>query len=148
MRLLERVGFKFEVSLFLSLYLVISNAFLSGERGETVHVHYVIGKNAYRVGNIKDDDVDTNFILIHSAEYPPTVPVEQNNSHQASPFDHLQSYGAFDFNHFPAAANFTSPPKKTEKIPKPRNSWIIYRQDKHSVVLAENPGMHTSKICE
>jgi hypothetical protein len=38
--------------------------------------------------------------------------------------------------------------KMVPKIPKPRNSWIIYRQLKHKLVLAANPGMHTSDICE
>ena len=34
------------------------------------------------------------------------------------------------------------------KIPKPRNSWIIYRQSKHGLVARENPEMHTSQICK
>lgn len=43
--------------------------------------------------------------------------------------------------------NFTIP-KIEKKIPKPRNIWIMYRQDKHKSVAANNPGMHTSEICK
>jgi hypothetical protein len=43
--------------------------------------------------------------------------------------------------------NFTIPTIE-KRIPKPRNIWIMYRQDKHKSVSAENPGMHTSEICK
>jgi hypothetical protein len=35
-----------------------------------------------------------------------------------------------------------------KKIPKPKNSWIIYRQEKHEQVVSENPGIHNSVICK
>jgi hypothetical protein len=34
------------------------------------------------------------------------------------------------------------------KIPKPRNSWIIYRQEKHHLIAAAYPKLHTSKLCK
>lgn len=45
------------------------------------------------------------------------------------------------------ATNVTPDRPSVPKIPKPRNAWIIYRQEKHQAVLDQNPGMHTSKIC-
>lgn len=34
------------------------------------------------------------------------------------------------------------------KIPRPPNAYILYRKDKHSVIKAENPGMHNNEICK
>jgi hypothetical protein len=53
----------------------------------------------------------------------------------------------------PASSQTAAPRAATslptgEKIPKPRNSWIIYRQEKHHLIASEHPDLHTSKICE
>jgi hypothetical protein len=34
-----------------------------------------------------------------------------------------------------------------KKIPRPKNSFMIFRQEVHASVAAKNPGMQTSKIC-
>lgn len=39
-------------------------------------------------------------------------------------------------------------PNRGEKISKPRNSWILYRQYKNPKVTEANPGMHCSGICK
>jgi hypothetical protein len=47
-----------------------------------------------------------------------------------------------------SAVNAMSTAAKTKKVPKPSNSWILYRKSKHHLVVAQNPGMHTSEICK
>ena len=34
------------------------------------------------------------------------------------------------------------------RISKPRNAWIIYRQEKHARVAAAHRGLHNSEICK
>jgi hypothetical protein len=48
----------------------------------------------------------------------------------------------------PSAVDATLATPKAKKVPKPANSWILYRKSKHHSVVAQNPGMHTSEICK
>jgi hypothetical protein len=34
------------------------------------------------------------------------------------------------------------------KVPRPRNSFLIYRQEHHPVTVRQNPGMHNNEICK
>lgn len=34
------------------------------------------------------------------------------------------------------------------RIPRPRNSWILYRQEKSKAIVAENPGITAAEVCE
>ncbi|MBE3042632.1 hypothetical protein IMZ48_08655 [Candidatus Bathyarchaeota archaeon] len=36
----------------------------------------------------------------------------------------------------------------TEHVPRPRNKWILYRQEKSRDMLRENPSLSAGEICE
>ncbi len=38
--------------------------------------------------------------------------------------------------------------KLITKTSKPRNSWIIYRAERHAAVKAANPTLHVSQLCK
>ena len=102
-----------------------------------IYIHFDNEKLAYRIGQIFDD-IDRQATLplafVYEAEFSKLC-----NTNPSS--------AGFDVNSVAAQDNSASSGQKAEKIPKPRNMWIIYRQEKHGVVLAKNPGMHTSSIC-
>ena len=101
-----------------------------------VYIHFDVEKLAYRVGQMLDDldhQIMSGLIFIHKAEY--TLAPSSGDNHDIK------------INSSASQNDFASLKQKTQKIPKPRNQWIIYRQEKHSIVSAENPGMHTSTIC-
>ncbi len=37
---------------------------------------------------------------------------------------------------------------ETEKIPRPRNSFIIFRSFMHQTIAAENPGLKCAELCK
>ena len=45
-----------------------------------------------------------------------------------------------------AAANSKDPAK--DKVPRPPNAFIIYRQEWHPKVVEENPDLHNNDICK
>lgn len=47
-----------------------------------------------------------------------------------------------------ASTDFNIPPAPAVKIPRPPNSWILYRKDKSKELLEANPGMSTGAICK
>jgi hypothetical protein len=46
------------------------------------------------------------------------------------------------------AAGNTHTTADGKKIPKPCNSWILFRNFHQDRVVAENPGIHNSLICK
>lgn len=44
----------------------------------------------------------------------------------------------------PAPKNGVS---KKEKLPRPPNAFILYRQHHHPLIKAKNPGFHNNQIC-
>jgi hypothetical protein len=95
----------------------------------TVFVHFNIDQLVFRIGQISDQqDVDdtAGLNMVYCAQFtrPGTIT--------------------------PSAPTQTgsSAPANTEKIPKPRNKWILCRQSKHREIVKQNPGMHISEICK
>jgi len=37
---------------------------------------------------------------------------------------------------------------KVAKVPRPPNSFILYRQHHHPIIKAQNPDYHNNRICE
>jgi hypothetical protein len=73
---------------------------------------------------------------------PPAIPSMAAGSQAISQF-------ATSTETFPQSAiNNTFIKPKVKKVPKPSNSWILYRKSKHYSVVAQNPGMHNSEICK
>lgn len=97
-------------------------------------------ESAYYIGQVFHEDYlrnvfDTTSVHLVQFQEPQQLPPHQNhNQNPASPSG--------------AVASVPSTPDMAGKIPKPRNMWIIYRQEKHNFVLEMNPGMHTSQICK
>ena len=42
----------------------------------------------------------------------------------------------------------TPEPKRAPKIPRPPNSFILYRQHYHPLIKESNPGIHNNEICK
>ena len=53
-----------------------------------------------------------------------------------------------NFSALSVPASLSSPSGGGEKIKRPRNAFIIYRNEKHSAVVSENPGVHNNDICK
>lgn len=47
-----------------------------------------------------------------------------------------------------AAANGIEIPREPPRVPRPPNSFILYRQHHHHAVTAANPGVQNTQICE
>lgn len=114
-----------------------------------VYIHFDTEKLAYRIGQIFDDtdrQATLSLVFVYEVEfsklYNPTSFI--TSPALTSPGKHHD----FDVNSVAAQGDPALSEQKAGKIPKPRNMWIIYRQEKHKTVLAENPGMHTSSICK
>ena len=116
-----------------------------------VFIHFDVGKMAYRVGQVFDDhdrDAVTKLVFVLSADYVQDDKGNPTLTSFALSSLLLENNGDLEINLMASRSNLGSSEVKVEKIPKPRNMWIIYRQEKHAAVLADNPGMHTSKICK
>ncbi|RFU34439.1 hypothetical protein B7463_g1889, partial [Scytalidium lignicola] len=113
------------------------------------YVHFDLRKSAYRIGFFDPSPDAGQDIFIFEAKH-----------NSLSQFQHYIDkepssrvvYSTSDYkpNHSRVTLAKNSPKpcgvvSKT-KIPKPRNMWIIYRQDKHISVQSQNPGMHASKL--
>ena len=46
------------------------------------------------------------------------------------------------------AADREGSPKDKEKVPRPPNAFIIYRQEWHPKVVEQHPDMHNNDICK
>lgn len=111
-----------------------------------IQIHFDLGKSAYRIGFFDPLPNAGQDIFIFEVKY---------GCHTETSSDALTSCSVNDYasnirragtaDHSLNSSELTA---RGEKIPKPRNMWIIYRQDKHASIQAENPGMHASKLCK
>jgi hypothetical protein len=112
-----------------------------------VYVHFDVEKLAYRVGQILDDldrQTVSGLVFVHKAD---CTQVDNGNPIQFSLAPPSGNNHDVKMKSAASRSDLVSSEQKAQKIPKPRNKWIIYRQEKHSIVLEKNPGMHTSLIC-
>ncbi|TAQ90053.1 hypothetical protein B7494_g1591 [Chlorociboria aeruginascens] len=121
--------------------------------GQDVYLHYDLETTLYRVGPIVDNDdieqIKYSQLICKQVADPDffCYPVHHHEGVGLS----LKYCSATDLLVNATSAQEASgssylSTEKSSKVPKPKNMWIIYRQHKHSQVLAENPGMHTSDI--
>lgn len=47
-----------------------------------------------------------------------------------------------------ASSDSRTPIQPTVKVPRPPNSWILYRKDKSKELRQANPAMSTGQVCE
>lgn len=59
-----------------------------------------------------------------------------------------QPYGPVDTRTVGAAIVSDYNARKQLKIPRPPNSFILFRKDNHAKMVEANPGLHNTKICE
>lgn len=96
--------------------------------GPPLHIDY--GEHMFVVKYVNEEVEDS----------PESISSPNNGNMALKNFDTLSGSGM--------AASSHESPEKLPKVPKPANSWILYRQSKHAGVVAENPGMHNSEICK
>ncbi|EHK96013.1 putative Mating-type protein a-1 [Glarea lozoyensis 74030] len=117
-----------------------------------VFVHQNMETFVYRIGQVLDqfDFYETRkLVLVYVADPnkprqvittpPPASPI-MGAALQSAPNPTISMGSSL-----PSVVNTTLAPQ-VKKIPKPANSWILYRKSKHHLVVAQNPGMHTSEI--
>jgi len=129
LQVLHNIADNLRFVFYSSAKFLLSNTCDSARIGTNVFVHFDINRLVYRIGQVGDqqDLNDTvGLSMLYCAQYiPPT-------------FTSVS----------PQAQNISAPPVNAEKIPKPRNKWILYRQSKHQEIVEKYPGMHTSEICK
>jgi hypothetical protein len=116
-----------------------------------IHIHYDVEMSAYRLGQIFDEmdhEAVQGCIFVFTAECSTIYDSTSHSPDIAPSFQTVKSPNGVELDAILPISNVPSSASKSEKVPKPRNMWIIYRQHKHNAVLARNPGMHTSEICE
>ena len=106
-----------------SSLLVISNTFLADTRPDDSRLTVVPAQITPQVNDLTDQDMEQNAHL--AAPQTTSVPAV------ATPA--------------PVAQNFTP---ANARIRRPRNKWIIYRQERCAALHAENPALTAADICK
>lgn len=81
---------------------------------------------------VRDDTIQSMRII---AYYGP-LPLSMNQHQQISRSVHT------------AAFNGMKMPRKAEKVPRPANSFILFRQKRHHAIKIANPGISNNEICK
>lgn len=126
------------------------------------YVHYSANLKMFRIGQVIGPN-DLNDVLSCTLGYaalhsPGMFTVQPHFSVVAYNASIAAVHALFTAPHAPAAA-LSSPQsspnratrrqlQKTARIAKPRNAWILYRQDKHVEAREDYPGMPTSHLCK
>jgi hypothetical protein len=114
-------------------------------------VHFDGRYQAFRIGQVIDDHDknNTSRCMLCYAALMPVIPGPEDTTQVlvkapvAAP--------VADLSLPQSKANRAARPrvkKSLRKIPKPANSWIIYRRDKHAAAKAANSAMKTADICK
>lgn len=131
----------------------------SNTTGREGYIFFDTIRNAFRIGDSLMNDHEyplqlLEVISIVEAAQPmqPVVANEVAINHEmeaveAAPRE-LAAADA-DLLHLNDEPAFVAPRRRgVSKIPKPRNSWIIYRGDKHPEIVAQHPNLPTAEICK
>ncbi|KAH8802873.1 hypothetical protein F5884DRAFT_488224 [Xylogone sp. PMI_703] len=113
------------------------------------YLHYDLRKSAYRIGFFDPSPEAGQDIFIFEAKHCGLSQSQLRTDKGLTNTTEQSTNSEFSRDHdiltpYPQKVDRTV--SKPTRIPKPRNMWIIYRQDKHELVQAQNPGMHASKI--
>jgi len=145
-----------------SAVLLISGASTDFRSNTTRRNAYIVFdnlRNAFRIGDGLIDDLQYQPLIlevISIGELVHRVPlVVANQAAIIPPVEMIEdrplelALGDADLLHLndnePAPVARRRP---ISKVPKPRNSWIIYRSEKHHRVVADHPNIPTAMICE
>ncbi len=134
----------------------------SDDIGFKIHVVFIPAKNHFRIGRLKDIsgmEATVRGVCIHTKLPQILAPVFENYAQHSVKMHGkkqpiltagLTAEHPYPFPALPSVSQSSKDQKATkdEKIPKPRNSWIIYRADKHAEYKALYPEMHVSEMCK